>query len=273
MSTPILSCRAIPALSLAAGLFGSTATHLSAEKALQALAATTESKPAGYDLKIEEGQLIRAGTKVDATLANVVDALRDRYTEANIIFSPGLAKLKVGDLKLRAGWLGEELQAVRVASGEKFEVETPGGPAPQQIDPTTSLPLAAARSINAGLFVLRQSVPPAQRHRVVEAFNIGPYLDWLRLQPKDGNSKGKEDDYGPQELKMIIMDTIGGFTNDGDTADRPVFQYHPGASLLIVIGNTDAVEIARKIVNALPGMSSTGEAAKESAQDSDAVRR
>ena len=76
-----------------------------------------DTRPPGYDLQIIDGQLIRPQGKVEATLANVVDALRDQYAEANIILSPGLSKLKVGDLKLRAGKLSDELEAVRVASG------------------------------------------------------------------------------------------------------------------------------------------------------------
>jgi hypothetical protein len=51
-------------------------------------AVPTDANPAGYDLQIVDGQLIRPGGKLEATLANVVNALRDQYTEANIIFSP-----------------------------------------------------------------------------------------------------------------------------------------------------------------------------------------
>jgi hypothetical protein len=245
---------------------------LTAAEKLVEPATSSDVKPAGYDLQIVGGQLIRPGGKVEATLPSVVDALRDQYTEANIIFSPGLAKLKVGDLKLRAGRLGEELEALRIACGEKFDVQALGGqafggPAPQRIDPNTGLPLdlttgvpiTGARSVNAGLFVLREATPPSQKQRVVEAFNIGPYIDWLRHQPPEAGLKGGEEDRGPEQIQRIIKDTIQGFRPDEGEGEQPFFQYHPGASLLIVIGNVDSVEIARKIVNALPGMSTIAE--------------
>jgi hypothetical protein len=242
-------------------------------------AVPTDAKPMGYDLQIVDGQLIRPGGKLEATLANVVDALRDQYTEANIIFSPSLAKIKVSDLKLRSGRLAEELEAVRVACGEKFEVQlgatradqtariwdVPGGRPlmmngnPPQMDPSTGLPQTAARSVNAGLFVLHEAIPPAQKQRVVEAFNIGPYLEWLRHQPKQETSTDNTDDYGTRQIQMMIRDTLDGFRPDQTDADNPFFQYHPGATLLIVIGNVDTVEIARKIVNALPGMSAVAD--------------
>jgi hypothetical protein len=246
----VLSAR-ILRFGLAIGVVCSPAVGSAAEKPLEAPAATTDWKPAGYDLQIVGGRLIRPDGKVEATLPNVVDALRERYTNANIIFSAGLAKLKVDDLKLRAGRLVEDLEALRIATGERFDVQAPNRPFPPQVDPNTGQVLYG---VNSGLFVLRESTPPAQRQRLVEAFNIGPYLEWLRHQPKEPNLKGSEEDYGPQEIQMMIKETLGGFRPDGAEADQPVFQYHPGTSLLIVIGNPDSVEIARKIVKALPGM-------------------
>src|SRR5579872_578458 len=59
------------------------------------------SKPSEFDLQIVDGTLLLPGRKVEATLGNVIDALRDQYSQANIINSPGLEKIKVGDLKLR----------------------------------------------------------------------------------------------------------------------------------------------------------------------------
>src|ERR1043166_827835 len=75
--------------------------------------------PGGFDLIISDGMITWNGMKVkiEPTLGHVVDTLRERYAEANIAISPGLSELRVGDLKLRARNLPEELEAIRVASG------------------------------------------------------------------------------------------------------------------------------------------------------------
>jgi hypothetical protein len=95
--------------------------------------------------------------------------------------------------------------------------------------------------------------------RLVEAFNIGPYLEWVRHQPKEAGVTGSEEAYGLGSIETIILDTLNGVKGDTGDTDQPSFQYHRGATLLIVIGNVDSVEIARKIVNALPGMGGPGD--------------
>src|SRR5262249_2359842 len=144
-----------------------------------------------YDLEIVDGQLLRNGRKIEATLANAVDAARDRYPEANIVLSPGLGKIKIADLKLRAGLLADELEALRVASGGKFDVQGASGPNPP-IDPNTGMPVAGARNLNTGLFVLHQAT--AQNERVVAAMNIGPYLEWLRHQPGETDKRSFDEE-------------------------------------------------------------------------------
>jgi hypothetical protein len=218
----------------------------------------SDAKSSGYNLEIVDGFL--PGGKVEATLGNVIDALREQYTEANIVLAPGLAKLRVADLKLRAGRLMDELEGLRVATGGKFEIQGPTSGI-QRIDPNTGLPIGDTKQ-NAGLFVLRDFRPAGPAERTVEAFNIGPYLDWLRRQPNDGAQKGKAEDQALNEIGKILEDTISDFNSDTGDANRPKWQYHPGATLLVVIGNIESVEIARKIVNALPGMSAIADSAR-----------
>jgi hypothetical protein len=216
--------------------------------------APLDSKNDGYDLEIENGQLLRPGHKVDATLGNIIDALRDQYTQANIVSSPGLEKVKVADLKLRTGRLADELEALRVATGERFEFHDPNGPNPP-IDPTTGQPLAGA--MNAGLFVLRAPGPIPEKRRDVAAFNISPYLDWLRHQSKDsGKEQDEIVDRCLAEIKTILETTIKDLNQGSEDFDHPSCQYHPGATLLVIVGTSDSIAVAAKIVNALPGMSS-----------------
>lgn len=250
MKNSFLLWRRLAITMLAAALTGVPGILISGENALQTPAAAPVAKPTGSEpqtLQIVGGELILPQGKVTATLPNVVDALRDQYPGANIVLSPGLAKLRVGDLKLRAGRLLDELEAVRIASGEKFEVQPPNGPT--QIDPNTGL----AMGVSTGLFVLREAKPTAQSQPVVAAFNIGPYIDWLRQEHPD-QPKGSAIDSGIANVKSIISQTLESFSGGGETP--PSFQYHSGANLLIIIGNAESVEIARKIINVLPGMSS-----------------
>jgi hypothetical protein len=267
MKTCTLPFRLIPCVNLTVALVCLPCLPTPAEP-LAPPAATTDIKAANYNLEIEEGQLVRPGGRVEATLANVVNALRDEYTNANIVLAPGLAKLKVSDLKLRAGSLAQELEAVRVACFDKFEIQAVGGPAVRvDVDPTTGLPLDLTTGVplqggkreNPGLFVLREPKPTPETQRVFEAFNIGPYLEWLRRQ-STGSGKTNVDltDQGLEEIAQIIHDTVSdvkGVSPD----NQPTWQYHKGATLLVVIGTRDSVEIAGKIVNVLPGMNSVGE--------------
>ncbi len=262
MNTSILFLRQIVNRVFATALACLPGLLLGAEKKLETPAAVPLATPTGYqaqELQILDGQIDRPQGKVEATLPNVVDALRDQYQDANIVLSPSLAKVKVGDLKLRAGRLIDELEAVRIASGEKFEVQAPNGPIPQQIDPNTGLPVGSVRSSNAGLFVLRAARPIGQNRRVVEAFNISPYVEWLRHQPKQAVGGGVEQAPGPDEIELMILSTLRDFQGDAAETDQPSFRYHRGTGLLIVIGTVDSVEVARKIVNVLPGMSSVSQ--------------
>jgi hypothetical protein len=219
---------------------------------------SAESAPPGYDLEIVDGKLVGAlkGRGLEASLGNVVDALRDRYTKANIAMSPGLAKLKISDLKLRAGRLADELEAISVASGGKFEWTGPGN---VRIDPTTGLPvLPAPAESNTGLFVLREPTPTPENERVVEAFAIQP-LSWLvSTDPKQAQdlreaAVSKKLD----ELENFIRETLGELRR-GTSVEMPSFRFHRGANLLIVTGTRDAVDVARKVVNALPGQTGFG---------------
>jgi hypothetical protein len=248
------------AASLVTAMTVATLPLLAGQPTTPPSATTSDSKSSGYNLEIVDGKLILPTSKVEATLGNVVDALRDQYTEANIVLAPGLAKLKVADLKLRAGRVMDELEGLRVATGGKFEIQGPSMSA-QLVDQNTGLPVGGTKP-NAGLFVLRDPRPTGPTERTVEAFNIGPYLTWLRMKPNEGAQKRSAEDQALDEIGQIIQQTISDFKGDSGDADRPTWQYHRGATLLVVIGNIESVEIARKIVNALPGMSAIADSAR-----------
>jgi hypothetical protein len=216
---------------------------------------SAETSSRGYDFEINNGLLTRGGStsgKPEATLGNVIDAVRQRYPDANIVMSPGLARVRVSDLKLRARSIWEELEAIRVASGGRFEWSGPaspvfgrmGSPDPSKFAAESALEPAGLPR-NNGLFTLREAVTP-ERERSIEAFNIGPYLQHAETQ--DGPEIREK---RLAEVEMMIVETIGALHDE--EAEKPRFQFHAGANLLVVIGSHEAVAVARKIVNALPG--------------------
>src|SRR5882724_4483205 len=196
--------------------------------------ASGEARSPAYDLEIKDGDVVSGGPharKATASLANVIDAVRDRYPNANIVIAPGLANISISDLKLRTSSIFEELEAIRVASGGKFEWSG----APGHLDPRLGLP-AGSNENDKGLFTLREPTAP-ENQRTVEAFNIGGYLQSAREDEEDstpGNpdqprykKKSKEfrdrrADEMLQQLEKIIAETISEL--HPNTAEWPKFQ-------------------------------------------------
>jgi hypothetical protein len=231
-----------------------------------ALSAGPETE--GYDLWIAEEVFLYRGKKLEPTLGNVVDALRERYADANIALAPGLAAVKISDLKLRAGQLSDELEAIRVASGSKFEWIAPGSAGPNLppgssvIDPATGLPSPSAESLNRGLFILREAPPTPWTERTVEAFNLSGYIQWLTNKDRTAaapDSRAKAAEQSLHDVEKIVMETIETLKRGNlDSQDQPRFQFHSGANLLVTVGTRESVEIVRKVVNALPGQVEAG---------------
>jgi len=134
------------------------------------------------------------------------------------------------------------------------------------IDPATGLPLAPATVTDpdSGLYVLRPPSQKGQNERVVEAFNIDPFLE--RKISEFRSRRQKEFDHDEferfrmevrerelKELQDNIINTVASFkqTDEGGVRATLKFQFHSGASLLVVIGPRDEVEIARKMMIAL----------------------
>lgn len=281
MKTPPLPRRLLTATSLVAVLLlflpVGRATDKPATPKKGTLSAGAEGE--GYELWIDDGVFLHRSKKLEPTLGNVVDALRERYTDANIALAPGLAELRISDLKLRAGQLSDELEAIRVASGSKFEWVAPGSAGPnmppgsateiRQVDPATGMPLPAppAEVRNSGLFILREAPPTPWNERTVEAFNLTGYIQWLTDKDKDKatagpDSRAKAAEQSLHDVEKIVLETIETLKQGNlGSQDQLRFQFHRGANLLVTIGTRESVEIVRKVVNALPGQVEAASAA------------
>lgn len=222
-----------------------------------------------YDLEIANGTIVNEGSPrkkmTEATLANVLEVLREKYQGANIVCAPEIGKLRISDLRLRAGSIWEHLEAVRVASGGAFQWSGPGSPtfdgSPRPFDIYTSVYVDPATGISqdgprpsTGLFVLRPADPSPEMRRMIEVFNLSGYF---RQQKQQANATN--DAQALEDLMMIIHKTLAMFTEarypnvPPPDSLAPQMEFHSGANLLVVIGTGEAIEVVRKVVDALPG--------------------
>lgn len=204
-----------------------------------------------YSLVIEDGVLIRGEEGVEATLENVLDVLRAAHPEINIVVTPDVPKLVLGDLKLRASDPRMELAALRAASGERFMWEEP----PVQIDSMNDQGLDVSEQ---PLFILRPA-PEMSRRLRVEAFSLSGYLASL---PKvaDPDETIERVLYKVAELEEIVDRTVSVYVEmEGGGDERMLnLKYHRGSDLLVLIGDALSVDIASKVVGALPGVRPSG---------------
>jgi hypothetical protein len=251
-----------------------------------------KGRPASpYVLEIAGGAFMRNGKQSEATLASVVDALRDIWPDVNIVLAPEVANLKLADLKLRSvGELSEALEALRVASGYSFEWRRGMPSAGGMIDPATGLPGAGGMvdpatglprqpAGESSLYVLDlgidpRGIPEKRSRRMVEVFNLSGYLDHLPsddhqssddrgralLFPPAPHSIKSSDDHQSlvnralQEIQETVLETLDIVEGGNVSAnDRAQFKFHPGTRLLVVTGPPDAIEVALKVVRAMTG--------------------
>ncbi len=212
-----------------------------------------ESAPT-FDIQIENGELSLAPLKnapgknpwgtntasVTATIDNLSKYLRAIDPNLNIVLSPDVGKLTISNLKLNTRAPISIAQAVSVASGGT--IVGPGG--------------AGMGGFGGGLRGGERSLTfiDNERHESkpsVEVFNLSGYIQSL----------GKVDENVIQQkldqLQEIIRSTLQD-TGIRSSSTVPNFKYHPGTKLLIVIGKPEAIEVTRKIVNALSGQQRDG---------------
>jgi hypothetical protein len=180
-----------------------------------------------------------------ATVGNAVKALRELYPLDTFAVDPHVAELPLTELVIRAKDLNTDLWALRTACGGGFDL---GG-----LDSLHLLQHNKMTEFNAS----------KREDRRIECFNLTGYLgrvvppedlkqkeqtDEAKLKAKD--ERQRRTDEVIDKLQDIIKSTIADF--DG-TINTPHFQFYPQAQLLIVTGSQQAIEIAAKVIHALPG--------------------
>jgi hypothetical protein len=208
-----------------------------------------------FDIQIEDGQLSLAplgslanhpqltnfwapDTKsVTANMNNISRYLRATDPHLSVVLSPGIGGVIILNLKIKTPMLPQLSEAISIASGKTISGDGRSrgrgffGPNGRQQIVDSSI-----------IFTGRES----DSHPVVEVFNLSGYIQTL----------GKVDDtilrQKLDQLEEIIRSTLQNMDVSAASAD-PNFKFHPGTKLFIVIGKPEAIEVTRKIVNALSG--------------------
>ena len=267
--------RFIPALAIAALLACVSADAFAQETRKANPAVGTEGRAEAtpspvYDLEIKDGLLVWTGNprkdnakQVPANLANVVELLREFYPGANFAVSPGLVDTLIADMKMRWSTVEEKLEAIRIASGSAFVWRNAQVPS---IDPVTGLPATPTAAIPGvrpipALYVLEPPSAEAKPGLQVEAFNIGGYVDSMNEEEmKDKETRERRNAEKRDRIQQIVLETVDEYEIVSRRANpkakplqRPSIRFHPGANLLIVIGEPEVVAVAAKVIGALPG--------------------
>jgi hypothetical protein len=185
-------------------------------------------------------------TRLPATLRNVTDYLVELFP-ANVVLAPTLGNIEIGNLKLVGFRWESALEALRIASGNQFVWTV--RESPSETDPTTGMPSRPASRDETALYVLEADPEGARRSvsGVVEVFNLAGYL------------QGKDPAQVPEALKEVelilaqSLEQVRGRSGFAGSEPAPSIRFHEGASLLVLVGTAEQVDVARKIILALPG--------------------
>jgi hypothetical protein len=224
----------------------------------QVAAATAEparasaAGPIVEHLKVENGSIwIRppgqamVDTHQAPDVGHAVKTLQTLYPDVTFAVDPRVAKVALADVIIRANDPMTDLAALCTASGDRFSVRQ---------EPNSLYTLECNNFTDAD---------PKNEDRTIECFNLTGYIGAIipsedgKEQPKTEADKDHARDLrrvqtsdALAELQEIINRTIADFDN---TIKEPHFRFYPQAQLLIVTGSHRAIEVAAKVIHALPG--------------------
>jgi hypothetical protein len=173
-----------------------------------------------------------------ATVGNAVKKLCELYPDATFAVDPQVADVPVADLIVRSTNPEVDLEALSAACSGKFRLDS--GP--------------------KSFYALEANSSTFKNDRNIECFNLTAYLSPMmardhaeqeKVKPLaamfGGNTHTLE---AVNRLQEIIQRTIADFD---PTIAQPHFQFYADAQLLILIGPQRAIEVAAKVIQALPG--------------------
>jgi hypothetical protein len=176
-----------------------------------------------------------------ATVGNAVKALRDIYPEVTLAVDPHVAAVPVTDLVVHAKDAAIDLSALRTACGNKFDIDHDGT--------KTAFYSLEANNLTFG------HDPSMPEDRAIECFNLTGYLTQVTTPTPEEMASGQDKrtmktDKAVAELQDILRDAIQSFD---PALPQPHCKFYTDAQLLIVIGSQRAIDVAAKVICALPG--------------------
>ena len=138
--------------------------------------------------------------------------------------------------------------------------DAPPPPDAYNFDPQTGLPVTPGAGAKPGppLYLLEASAAATKPRLQVEAFNIGTYLNSFSTT----SGKGTDEQVRGRlsEIERLTLETVKEYETISRTMSptakplhSPSIRFHPGANLMIVIGEPEVVAVAGKVIGALPG--------------------
>jgi hypothetical protein len=202
-------------------------------------------------LKIENGEIwtrepgqAMVNTHQASTLGNAIKALQKIYPDDTFAVDPRTMDVSLADVIIRANDAGTDLEALRTASGGKFDFNAKLAQSP------------ATGGAASTLYTIRPNNTTDSNseaeERVVECFSLTGYIQHAisTTDPKDPSGRKAAPDKALGELQEIITSTILDFDS---SIKQPKFRFYSDAQLFIVTGSPRAIDIAAKVISALPG--------------------
>ena len=209
-----------------------------------------------FNLKVEQNQVWVRPPSPDqhweslgpATVGNAVKALRDLYPDKTFAVDPRVAVVPVADLILiiRDDDPTTDLAALRTSCGGRFGFHEENALYTVEYNNLTDVD------------------PSTREDRRIECFNLTRYLQREKALAKgDANNNkgaaagGVADMTGGKQAEAAVarlQDIIGQSISDFDPSiSPPHFRFYADAQMLILIGSHRAIDIAAKVIYALPG--------------------
>ena len=210
-------------------------------------------------LKVENGGVwVKAGAgwlqRGADNMGSAVKALREIYPNATFAIDPRVADVLVTDVTIRSDDPMTDLEALHTSSGGRFSiVHEPNLASASGVAEQNPLYSIVANSAT-------DTKPSAGDDRQIECFNLTRYLEREKALNKDetNTNKGQPGGFGAAahaaeaiaRLQEIIQKSIADFD---PSISQPHFQFYADAQMLIVVGPERAIDVAAKVIQALPG--------------------
>jgi hypothetical protein len=187
-------------------------------------------------------------------MGHAVKALRTIYPDATFAIDPRVVEVPLTDLIVRADDPMTDLEALCTSCGGRFRiVHSPNFPSASGVAEQNQLYTVEYNNAT-------DQKPTTQQDHKIECFNLTPYLQRVKATEKDeaNTNKSPGGGFGSStraeqaitRLQEIIQKSITDFDS---SISQPHFQFYGDAQMLIVIGPRQALEVAAKVIHALPG--------------------